>query len=241
GTFTPEGTFEAIIPLLDELRDLGITALELMPVSQFPGERNWGYDGVYPYAVQTSYGGPEGLKRLVNACHRRGLAVVLDVVYNHLGPEGNYLGDFAPYFSQRHRTPWGPALNFDGTHSDEVRRYFIENALSWITDFHLDGLRLDAVHGIVDTSAVPFLLELAGSVKERSRSLGREAYLFPESDLNDSRLVRPADSFGYGLDAQWSDDFHHLLHVLLTGERSGYYQDFWSVAQLGKTLREGYA
>ena len=169
GTFQRAGTFDGVVARLPELKELGITAIELMPVAQFPGTRNWGYDGVYPFAVQDSYGGPAGLKRLVNAAHRQGLAVVLDVVYNHLGPEGNYLGEFAPYFTDRYRTPWGPALNFDGPHSDEVRRYFIENALYWLTEFHLDALRLDAVHAIRDFSAVPFLEELA----ERVPSPGR--------------------------------------------------------------------
>ncbi|MDD5641950.1 MAG: alpha-amylase family glycosyl hydrolase, partial [Syntrophales bacterium] len=164
GTFTPEGTFDAIIPHLDELRELGVTALELMPVAQFPGERNWGYDGVYPYAVQHSYGGPPGLKRLINACHQRGLAVILDVVYNHLGPEGNYLANYGPYFTHRYRTPWGPAMNFDGPESDEVRRLFLENALFWTGEYHIDALRLDALHAIVDLSPQPFLAELAETV-----------------------------------------------------------------------------
>lgn len=240
GAFTSEGTFEAAIPHLDYLKDLGVTAVEVMPVAQFPGERNWGYDGVYPFAVQNSYGGPEGLKRLVDACHRRGLAVVLDVVYNHLGPEGNYLWDFGPYFTDRYPTPWGAAINFDGPLSDEVRRFFIENALYWITEFHIDGLRLDAVHAIYDRSAQPFLKELSDAVHQRGQRLGRSVYVIAESDLNDPRLILPGHLGGYGLDAQWSDDFHHALHALLTGERTGYYQDFGRVEQLAQAFRNGY-
>ena len=240
GTFTPEGTFDAVIPHLEYLADLGVTAVEIMPVAQFPGGRNWGYDGVYPYAVQGSYGGPEGLKRLVDGCHRHGLAVVLDVVYNHLGPEGNYLRDFGPYFTDRYRTPWGAAINFDGPQSDEVRRYFVENALYWITEFHIDALRLDAVHAIYDRSARPFLEELADAVHRRAEQLNRRIHVIAESDLNDARLIRPPLLGGYGLDAQWSDDLHHSLHALLTGEREGYYRDFGAVWQLGKAYREGY-
>src|SRR5690349_2430003 len=180
GTFTPEGTFDAIIPRLRELSDFGVTAIELMPVAQFPGERNWGYDGVYPYAVQESYGGPAGLQRLVDACHARGLAVFLDVVYNHLGPEGNYLGEYGHYFTDRYRTPWGRALNFDGPHSDEVRRYFIEQALYLLTAFHLDGFRLDAVHAIADQSAVPFLQELAAAVHAVGERGGRRVQVIAE-------------------------------------------------------------
>ncbi|HET7854191.1 MAG TPA: malto-oligosyltrehalose trehalohydrolase [Candidatus Methylomirabilis sp.] len=240
GTFTPEGTFDAIIPHLDTLNDLGITAVELMPVAQFPGERNWGYDGVYPFAVQNSYGGAGGLKRLVNACHQRELAVVLDVVYNHLGPEGNYLGDFGPYFTDRYRTPWGLALNFDGPWSDEVRRYFIENALYWIMECHIDALRLDALHAIVDLSAQPFLQELADAVHGEAERIGRRIYLIAESDLNDTKLVRSRELGGYGLDAQWNDDFHHALHTLLTGEQSGYYQDFGTLRHLVTALTDGY-
>ena len=241
GTFTPEGTFDGIIPHLSALRELGVTALELMPVAQFPGTRNWGYDGVYPFAVQDSYGGPAGLKRLVDAAHAQGLAVVLDVVYNHLGPEGNYLGDFGPYFTDRYRTPWGAALNFDGPHSDDVRRYFIENALSWQTEFHLDALRLDAVHAIRDFSAVPFLEGLAETCHRQAEALNRRFHLIAESDLNMARHILPRALGGYGLDAQWSDDFHHSLHVLLTGERGGYYADFGGVTQFAKVWREGYA
>ncbi len=222
GTFTPDGTFSAIVPHLDELKDLGITAVELMPVAQFPGNRNWGYDGVYPFAVQNSYGGPDGLRRLVDECHQRGLAVVMDVVYNHLGPEGNCLADFGPYFTDSYKTPWGPAVNYDGPYSDDVRRFFIENALHWLIDFRIDALRIDAVHGIFDFSARPFLEELALTVREHTERLNRRIYLIAESDLNDSRLVRSQEVGGYGLDAQWNDDFHHALHTLLTSERSGY-------------------
>ncbi|WP_338833092.1 Malto-oligosyltrehalose trehalohydrolase [Moorella humiferrea] len=240
GTFTPEGTFEAVIPHLGTLTALGVTAVELMPVAQFPGSRNWGYDGVFPFAVQASYGGPDGLRRLVNACHGHGLAVFLDVVYNHLGPEGNYLARFGPYFTERYRTPWGPALNFDGPGSDEVRRFFIENALYWLIEFHIDGLRLDAVHAIMDNSAMPFLEELASAVKDAGERLGRRVYLIAESDLNDPRLIRPSSFGGYDLDAQWCDDFHHALHALLTGERNGYYRDFGSLGSMARALKTGY-
>jgi maltooligosyltrehalose trehalohydrolase len=240
GTFTQEGSFDAVIPHLERLRDLGVTAIELMPVAQFPGSRNWGYDGVYPFAVQNTYGGPGGLKRLVNASHGTGIAVVLDVVCNHLGPEGNYLWDFGPYFADRYRTPWGPAINFDGPYSDEVRRFFIENALSWVTDFHIDALRIDAIHGIFDFSARHFLEELGCAVHERADALGRCVYVIPESDLNDSRVIRPREVGGYGLDAQWNDDFHHAVHTLLTDERTGYYEDFGRISDLTKALREGF-
>jgi maltooligosyltrehalose trehalohydrolase len=240
GTFTAEGTFAAIIPHLSELKTLGITAIELMPIAQFPGRRNWGYDGVYPYAVQHSYGGPEGLKRLVQACHRHGLAVVLDVVYNHLGPDGNYLGDYGPYFTDRYKTPWGAALNFDGPYSDEVRRFFIDNALFWVTEFHIDTLRIDAVHAIVDRSAQPFLEDLGLALHARAERLNRRIYATAESALNDTRIIRPRELGGVALDAQWNDDFHHALRVLLTGDRSGYYQDFGELEQLAKAFREGF-
>jgi maltooligosyltrehalose trehalohydrolase len=239
GTFTPEGTFESIIPHLDDLKDLGITAIELMPVAQFPGSRNWGYDGVFPFAVQNSYGGPDGLKRLVNACHEKSLAVV-DVVYNHSGPEGNYLWDFGPYYTDRYKSLWGSVVNFDGPQSDAVRRYFIENALFWVTDFHIDALRIDAVHAILDFSAQPFLQELASAVHDWAEGLNRQVYLIAESDLNDTRVIRTREVGGYGLDAQWNDDFHHALHTVLTGERTGYYQDFGQLSDLVKAFREGY-
>ncbi|MBI4334925.1 MAG: malto-oligosyltrehalose trehalohydrolase [Chloroflexi bacterium] len=240
GAFTSEGTFEAAIPFISGLRELGITALELMPVARFPGGRNWGYDGVYPFAVQDSYGGPAGLKRLVDACHKEGMAVILDVVYNHLGPEGNYFEQFGPYFTDRYQTPWGKALNFDGPHSDEVRRFFVDNAHYWFTEFHVDSLRLDALHAILDFSPRPFLEDLAASVKALRVSLGREIFLIGESDANDRRLLRSPRCGGYGLDAQWNDDFHHALHVLLTGEKSGYYRDFVRLRQLEKAFREGF-
>ncbi len=240
GAFTPDGTFDAIIPRLDHLKDLGITAIELMPVAQFPGTRNWGYDGTYPFAVQNSYGGPAGLKRFVSACHSYGLAVVLDVVCNHLGPEGNYLGDFGPYFTDRYKTPWGAAVNFDGADSDEVRRFFIENALYWIGEFHIDALRLDAVHAVFDFSARTFLEELADAIHQRSDRPDNHVYLIAESNQNDVRLVHSHEHGGYGLDSLWNDDFHHALHTLLTGERDGYYQDFGQFGQLIKAYREGF-
>lgn len=242
GTFTAEGTFEAIIPHLAELKGLGITAIEIMPVNQFPGRRNWGYDGVGLFAVQNSYGGPEGLKRLVNAAHEHGLAMILDVVYNHLGPEGNYLGSFGPYFTQTYKTPWGPALNFDGPHSDGVRRFFIENALYWQTEFHFDALRLDAVHAIRDIGALPFLSELKQKTAARAEELNRRFFLIAETDLNAPRFILPQNLGGYGCDAQWADDFHHCLHVLLTGEKRGYYEDYTGgLQQFAKVWREGYA
>ena len=241
GTFTPEGTFDAIIPRLDALKDLGITAVELLPIGQFPGERNWGYDGTYVGAAQNSYGGPRALKRLVDACHQRGLALLLDVVYNHLGPEGNYTAEFGPYFTDRYKTPWGLAVNFDGPHSDDVRWYFIHNALQWVDEFHVDGLRVDAVHAIVDHSAEPFLQDLNAAVHERAKELGRRVYVIAESDLNDPRVITPKEDFGLGFDSQWADDFHHALHVILTGESDGYYQGFTGrVSELARVYSCGY-
>jgi len=240
GAFTKEGTFDAVIPYLDGLKDLGITAMELMPVAQFPGNRNWGYDGVYPFAVQDSYGGPEGLKHLVDACHRKGLAVVLDVVYNHVGPEGNYLADCGPYFTDNYKTPWGAAINFDGPYSDEVRRFFIENAIYWLTEFHIDALRLDALHAILDISSYPFIEELAELFHKQAEQAKRQAYLIGESTANDVRLIKSQESGGYGLDAQWNDEFHHSLHVLLTTEQTGYYQDFGQLQHLAKAFQEGF-
>jgi maltooligosyltrehalose trehalohydrolase len=240
GTFTPEGTFDAIVPRLAALKDLGVTAIELMPVAQFPGERNWGYDGVYPYAVQASYGGPLGLKRLVDACHQHGIAVTLDVVYNHLGPEGNYLADFAQYFTDLYKTPWGQAINFDDAESDEVRRYFTDNALQWVTDYHVDALRLDAIHAIVDPSARTFLEELSSAVHAKAKELGRDVYLIPEDNRNDTRVVKSPEVGGWGFDSVWNDDFHHSLHVLLTGERDAYYQDFSGVGDLAGAYREAF-
>lgn len=240
GTFTKGGTFESIISYLDYLKELGITAIELMPVAQFPGNRNWGYDGVYPFAPHNSYGGPHGLKTLVNACHKEGLAVILDVVYNHLGPEGNYLNNFGPYFTDKYKTPWGDAINFDGPYSDEVRRFFIVNALYWITEYHFDALRIDAIHGIFDFSAKHFLQDLGESVQKQAKALDRNVYIIPESDLNDVRLINPIEVGGYGLDAQWNDDFHHSLHTLLTGENAGYYEDFGTIGHMEKAFREGF-
>ena len=240
GTFTPEGTFDAVIGRLAELAKLGITTVEIMPVAQFPGARNWGYDGVYLFAPQNSYGGPESLRRLVNAAHEHGLAIALDVVYNHLGPEGNYLSAYGPYFTDRYQTPWGQAINFDGAGSDEVRRFFIENALYWLEDYHFDALRLDAVHGIFDFGARHFLAELKSETAKLSQWLGRKIHLIAESDLNDARLLHHPERGGYDLDAQWSDDFHHSVHKLLTGENQGYYADFEGVQPLVATLRDGW-
>lgn len=240
GTFTTSGTFDGVISRLDYLCELGITAVELMPVAQFPGERNWGYDGTFPFAPQNSYGGPDGLKRLVDACHARGLAVIMDVVYNHLGPEGNYLHGFGPYFTGRYRTPWGDALNFDGPGSDSVRHYFISNALYWITEFHIDALRLDAVHGIYDFSALHILQEMAAAVRRQGAALGRQVHVIAESDLNDVRILKPVESGGYDLEGQWNDDFHHALRTLLTGDRAGYYSDFGRFSDLVKSLKEGF-
>jgi maltooligosyltrehalose trehalohydrolase len=240
GTFKQEGTLDAAAEELPKLAELGVTTIELMPVAQFPGTRNWGYDGVYPYAVQNSYGGPQALQRFVNAAHRRGLAVALDVVYNHLGPEGNYLGWFGPYFTQKYTTPWGQAINFDGAHSEPVRRFFIDNAIQWIEDYHIDVLRLDAIHGIFDFSAVHFLAELQTHISRAAKRLGRPVTLVAESDLNDARVLLRGERGGYGIRAQWSDDFHHSLHTLLTKEKQGYYDDFGQVADLGDVLRDGW-
>lgn len=240
GTFTGEGTFDSAASLIPHMKELGVTAVELMPVAQFPGGRNWGYDGAYPFAPQNTYGGPEGLKRFVERCHREGIAVILDVVFNHLGPEGNYLGDFAPYFTDSYRTPWGPAVNFDGPMSDHVRRYFIENALHWLSEYRMDALRLDAVHGIFDMSPRHILEEMKDEAKKLSRAAGRPLFLIAESDRNDSRLIRPKRAGGYGLDAIWNDDFHHALHVALTGESDGYYMDFGGPSDLAASLREGF-
>jgi malto-oligosyltrehalose trehalohydrolase len=236
GTFTPEGTFDAAIERLDHLVELGVDAVQLMPVAAFPGRHGWGYDGVDLWAVHDPYGGPDGLKRFVDACHRRGLAVVLDVVYNHLGPSGNYLGRYGPYFTDAYKTPWGPAVNVDHAGSDEVRAFIIGNALMWLRDYHLDGLRLDAVHAIQDHRALHILEELAAAVSRLKAQTGREMFLIAESDLGDPRLVTSREAGGYGLDAQWSDDFHHALHSALTGERQGYYCDFGSMSALAKTL-----
>lgn len=240
GTFTPQGTFDVAIERLKDLADLGVNALNIMPLSQFPGSRNWGYDGVHPFAVQNTYGGPDGFKRLVDACHKHRMAVILDVVYNHFGSEGNYLSEFGPYFTEKYRTPWGRAVNFDDAYSDEVRNFFIQNALHWFQHYHLDALRLDAVHAIFDRSARPFLQELKEEVAAFSEKRGRNHYLIIESDLNDVRMIMPKKKGGYGLDAQWCDDFHHALHSLLTSEKSGYYADFGKTEDLAKSIKEGY-
>lgn len=237
GTFTNEGTFDAVIPHLDGLKDLGVTTIELLPIAQFPGARNWGYDGTYIGAAQSTYGGPRALKRLVDACHQRGLAIFLDVVYNHLGPEGNYLSEYGPYFTDRYRTPWGLALNFGGPHSDHVRWFFIHNALQWLHEFHFDGLRVDAVHAIVDHSAEPFLQDLNAAI----HALPRKRLSIAESDLNDPRVLQPREAYGLGFDSQWADDYHHTLHALLTGEQDGYYESFPPrVSLLGQVLKKGY-
>ena len=240
GTFTAHGTFDAVIEHLDELAELGVNVVELMPVAQFDGERNWGYDGVYPWCVHATYGGAPGLRRLVDACHARGLSVALDVVYNHLGPEGNVLGDFGPYFTERHRTPWGAAVNFDEAGSDFVRDYFVGSALYYVERCHIDVLRVDAVHAIIDTSARPFLRELTRAVHRQGEHQGRNAYVVAESDLNDARVIESVELNGLGMDAQWSDDFHHALHALLTEERAGYYEDFGGVQPLAKAYQSGY-
>jgi maltooligosyltrehalose trehalohydrolase len=240
GTFTPRGTFAAAIEKLDHLVELGVTHVELMPVNEFSGDRGWGYDGVDLFAPHHAYGGPEGLKRLVDACHVKHLAVILDVVYNHFGPAGNYWAKFGPYCYDHFPTPWGPAMNFDGAHSDEVRRFFCDNALMWLRDYHLDGLRLDAMHAIVDRSAVPFIEQLAQEVKELEAQLGRHLVLIAESDRNDPRLLWSRGRGGYALHAQWNDDFHHALHAILAGETGGYFVDFGALADLCKALQHAY-
>ncbi len=239
-TFTPDGTYESTIPKLDHLVDLGVTTVELLPVVEYPGRWGWGYDGVDLYAPNAIDGGPQGLKRLVDACHARGLSVIFDVVYNHLGPSGNYLGEYGPYFTDRYGTPWGEAVNLDGPDSDPVREFVLDNAVMWLRDYHADGLRLDAVHAIVDTSACHILEDLAVRVDALEAELGLPKFLVAESDLNDPRIVADRSVGGYGIDAQWSDDFHHALHALLTGERAGYYADFGSIAALGKALRQAF-
>jgi maltooligosyltrehalose trehalohydrolase len=235
GTFTPEGTFDAAIGHLDHLVELGVNVVEVMPVAAFQGVWGGGYDGVCLWAVHDPYGGPDGLKRLVAACHQRGLAVLLDVVYNHVGP-GNTLGAFGPYFTTAHTTPWGPAVNLDQPGSDEVRSFLIGNALMWLRDYHIDGLRLDAVHALADSRALPLLESLAIAVDGLSAATGRSLLLIAESDLNDARLVTSREAGGTGLSGQWDDDFHHAVHVAVTGETTGYYADFDSMAALAKVL-----
>ena len=241
GTFTAAGTFEAVIPHLPQLVDLGVTAIELMPIGEFPGSRNWGYDGVHLFAPQSTYGGPRGLRRLVDAAHGHGLSVVLDVVYNHLGPEGNYLGEYGPYYTDRYKTPWGTAINFDGPDSEGVRRHFVENARYWVREFHVDGLRLDAIHSIFDQSPVHILTELAEAAREEARLLDRPVHVIAESHDNDRRIVLPASEGGIGLDAVWADDFHHAIHAASPARRAGYYVDFVGGKGLGRALAEGFA
>ncbi len=240
GTFSPEGHFKGVEEKLDHLLKLGATAIEIMPVAQFPGERNWGYDGVFPFAVQNSYGGPEGLMQLVNACHNRGMAVVLDVVYNHMGPEGNYFNDYGPYFTDKYNTPWGNAINFDDAWCDGVRAYFIENALMWFRDFHIDGLRLDAVHAIKDFSTKHILQEIKEHTDLLMQQTGRRHYLITELDLNDPRFIDTLEKRGFGMDAQWVDEFHHALRVTAGGDKSGYYADFDGIAHLAKAYKDAY-
>lgn len=240
GTFTPEGTFESAIGKLDYLADLGVDAIEIMPPVEFPGTRGWGYDGVDLYAPHHAYGGPDGLKRLIDACHQRGLGVIIDVVYNHLGPDGNYLSQFGPYFTDLHHTPWGPGVNYDTAGSNEVRKFVVDNALMWLRDYHADGLRLDAIHALFDTSAKHIVEEVAEEVARLSMALGRYLFVIAESDLNDPRVVKSRDAGGYGVDAQWNDDFHNALHAALTGETDGYYVDFGGLEPLCHVLRNNF-
>lgn len=240
GTFTPEGTFDAVVDKLDYLLDLGINAIEVMPVAQFPGERNWGYDGVFPFAVQASYGGPKALQRLVDACHCKGIAVILDVVYNHLGPEGNYLEAYGPFFTDKYHTPWGNAINVDDAYCDGVRRFILENMLMWCGDFHIDALRLDAVHAIKDYGAKHILTAMREQLDSLSDLDGRPYYLIGECDLNDVRYISPLESGGYGLHAQWVDEFHHALRVSVGEPRNGYYADFEPLVHLAKSFTDAY-
>lgn len=240
GAFTNDHTFKGIIDKLPYLKDLGITAIELMPVNAFPGSRNWGYDGVYPFAVHTGYGGLAGLKELVNAAHAAGLAVILDVVYNHMGPDGNYLSEYAPYFTEKYHTPWGKALNFDDAYCDGVRNFFIHNVRLWLEECHIDGLRMDAVHSIWDFSAYHFMQQVNDDVRELEQQYGCKKLLIAELDLNNPRYITDTSKGGYGLDGQWVDEFHHALHSVLTGERNGYYEDFGQLSHLAKTFSDSY-
>ncbi|HTE34470.1 MAG TPA: malto-oligosyltrehalose trehalohydrolase [Chryseolinea sp.] len=240
GTFTPSGTFSGVQEKLAYLKDLGITAIELMPVAEFSGLRNWGYDGVFPFAVHHGYGGPASLQRLVDACHKEGIAVVLDVVYNHMGPEGNNLQKFGPFFTEKYSTPWGSAMNFDDAGSDEVRRFFIENALMWFRDFHIDALRLDAVHAIRDFGPVHILKEIRQHTDQLSQETGRPYYLVAECDLNDPKYIQPIAEGGYGMNAQWNDEFHHALRVTSGNESTGYYEDFNGLLHLAKSYVDAY-
>ncbi|HBG27074.1 MAG: malto-oligosyltrehalose trehalohydrolase [Planctomycetes bacterium GWF2_41_51] len=237
GTFTPEGTFEAAIEKLDYLKELGITHIEVMPVNEFAGRRGWGYDGVNIFAPHHLYGGPDGFKKFINSCHLKEMGVILDVVYNHFGLEGNYLQQFGPYFSKKYSTIWGNAFNFDGEWSFEPRQFIADNVLMWLRDYHLDGLRLDAVHSIYDQSAIHILEQIAKEVRKLEYETGRYFYLIAESDLNNPRIVQDFNIGGYGFDASWNDDFHHALHTVLTGETSGYYEDFGKIADLAKCLK----
>ncbi|GAA0544161.1 malto-oligosyltrehalose trehalohydrolase [Chitinophaga japonensis] len=240
GAFTPEGTLQGIISRLPALLELGITAIEIMPLAQCPGRRNWGYDGVYPFALHNAYGSADDLKELVNTAHALGLAVILDVVYNHQGPEGNYLQDYGPYFTDRYCTPWGQAINFDGAWSDAVRAFYIQNALMWLDEFHMDGLRLDAVHAYWDSSALHVVQELAEAVQQLEARTGKKKVLIGETDLNNPRYINPVEKGGYGLHGQWADEFHHALHSRLTGERNGYYEDFGCLSQLAAAFEHAY-
>jgi maltooligosyltrehalose trehalohydrolase len=237
GTFTPEGTFKAAEGKLDYLKNLGVTHVELMPIANFPGKRGWGYDGVDLFAPFVPYGDPDDVRHFVNSCHSKGLAVLLDVVYNHFGPVGNYLAKFGPYFTDKHSTPWGGAVNFEEAGAAEVRKFLIDNALMWLADYHMDGLRLDAVHAFNDRSAIHFLEQITREVDRLEARLGKHFVLIAESDLNDPRIVKAEEAGGYGLDAQWSDDFHHALFSVISGEREGYYADFGTLADLAKSLR----
>ena len=241
GTFTPQGTFQAAEQRLGDLADLGVKAVQVMPLGQFPGSRNWGYDGTYPFSVQHSYGGPQGFKSFVDACHAHGLGVVLDVVYNHLGPEGNYLRDFGPYFTDQYRTPWGEAVNFDGPESDHVRHYFLQNIGHWLDRYHVDGFRLDATHAIHDKRPLPFLQELADLARATPTAGGGAPLVLAENDLNDPRLVTPTRAGGLGLSGLFNEDFHHGVHAWFTGERQAYYQDYGRLAHLARTLGRGFA
>lgn len=240
GTFTPDGTFEAVIPRLDDLAKLGVNALQLLPISQFPGPRNWGYDGVFPYSVQHSYGGPDGLKKLVDACHARGIAVFLDMVYNHLGPEGNYVSEFGPYYTDQYHTPWGDAINFDREWSDGVRDYFSNNALFWFEQYHIDGLRFDAIHEIFDRGAISIWELILNKVRYLEQRLGRALYLVAETDLNSPRVVKPPELGGMGFDAQWLDDFHHAFQVIINKDARDKYADFGRMEQLAKAYTDGF-
>lgn len=240
GTFSDEGTFDGFIKKIPYLKELGINAVEIMPVAQFPGDRNWGYDGTYPFAVQNSYGGPAEFKRLIDECHKVGIAVVLDVVYNHFGPEGNYFWSYGPYFTDKYKTPWGEAINFDGAYSNQVRDMFIENVIYWFKYFDIDALRFDAIHAIFDFSARHILSEIRGAVDDLMRETKRVYYMIAESDLNDNKVISDVKDRGYGFDGQWMDDFHHALHAFITGELKGFYSDFGSIEDIVKSYNEGY-